>query len=110
MTDISTFCIEKSDKPVKINESVKLLGFPAYAPGHSYSIFDSKISKTYVASAVNKFEIAAQIREGNSGGPIINSASKVVGIALEGATKSEGHNGCLVISEIDNFLHNKLIN
>lgn len=98
------FSIEKEEKTVAIQEKIKLLGFPAYAPGHTYSIVDSKISKTYVTSTVKKFEITSQIREGNSGGPIINSQSKVVGIALEGATKSEGHNGCLVITEIDEVL------
>jgi len=98
------FCMEK-DSIVEIQKEVKLLGFPAYAPSHSYSIYDSKISKIYKQSNVDKFEIGTQIREGNSGGPVINSESKVVGIALEGATKSEGHNGCLLISEIDEVLN-----
>ncbi len=97
-------CIEKSAKPVEMQEDVKLLGFPAYAPGHGHFMVDSKVAKLYVQSAVNKFEIDSQIREGNSGGPIINKASMVTGIALEGARKEAGNNGCLMISEIDQVM------
>ena len=96
--------IEKSVESVGMQEDVKLLGFPAYDPGHGYSIVDSKIAKIYVQSAVNKFEISSQIRKGNSGGPIINDDSKVVGIALEGARMDGGNNGCLVISELDQVI------
>ena len=88
-----------------MQEDVKLLGFPAYAPGHGYFIVDSKVAQFYVRSGVHKFEISSQIREGNSGGPIINSESKVVGIALEGARKDGGKNGCLKINEIDRVMN-----
>jgi len=98
-------CIEKSEKSLDLQDVVKLLGFPAYAPGHSHYIADSKIARIYPASAVKKFEIDHPIREGNSGGPIINTDSKVVGMALEGATKESGHNGCLLLSEIEEVLN-----
>ncbi len=97
-------CIEKSMNPIVMQQGVKLLGFPAYAPGHGYYVVDSKVAKTYIQSAVNKFEIDKLIREGNSGGPIIDADSNVVGIALEGARKESGNNGCLVITEIDEVL------
>lgn len=98
------FCVEKSEKPVEMQKDVKLLGFPAYAPGHGHYMVDSKVAKIYCQSAVNKFEIDKQIREGNSGGPIIDAESMVIGIALEGARKEGGNNGCLVISEIEEVL------
>lgn len=93
--------IERSTRNLKMQEGVKLLGFPAYAPGHGHFMVDAKVAKLYTQSAVSKFEISSQIREGNSGGPIINEDSEVVGIALEGARKDGGNNGCLMISEID---------
>ena len=93
--------IERSAKPLEMQVDVKLLGFPAYAPGHGHFMVDSKVAKFYTQSAVSKFEISSQIREGNSGGPIINQDSEVVGIALEGARKDGGNNGCLMVSEID---------
>jgi S1-C subfamily serine protease len=93
--------IERSTRHLEMQEDVKLLGFPAYAPGHGHFMVDSKVAKFYTQGAVSKFEISSQIREGNSGGPIINEDSEVVGIALEGARKDGGNNGCLMISEID---------
>lgn len=97
-------CVQKSEKPVEMAQEVKLLGFPAYASGHSFYMVDAKVAKIYPQSAVSKFEINTLIREGNSGGPIIDLESTVVGIALEGARKDAGNNGCLVISEIDEAL------
>lgn len=96
--------IERSARPLEMQEDVKLLGFPAYAPGHGHFVVDSKVAKFYTQGTVSKFEISSQIREGNSGGPIINQDSEVVGIALEGARKDGGNNGCLMISEIDKVL------
>ncbi len=62
------------------------------------------MAKIYSQSTINKFEIDKLIREGNSGGPVINAKSMVIGIALEGARKNTGNNGCLVILEIDQVL------
>ncbi len=104
-TAIPEYCIEKSEDPIKMQDDVKLLGFPAYAPGHGYYMVDSKVAKIYTQSMVNKFEIDKLIREGNSGGPVLNDKSMVIGIALEGARKSGGNNGCLLISEIDKVLN-----
>jgi RNA-directed DNA polymerase len=98
--------VSRSVGKVKMGQDVKLLGFPAYAPGRGYFMVDAKVAQIYRQSAVNKFEIDALIREGNSGGPIIDSESKVVGIALEGARKEAGNNGCLQISEIEDVLSN----
>jgi len=96
--------VQESEKSVEMAQEVKLLGFPAYAPGQSFFMVDAKVAKIYSQSAVNKFEINALIRKGNSGGPIIDLESNVVGIALEGARKEAGNNGCLKISEIDEVL------
>ena len=103
-TEIPSNCVEKTADAITMQQVVKLLGFPAYAPGQSHYIVDSKVAKKYTQSAVSKFEIDKLIREGNSGGPIINLKSEVVGVALEGARKEAGNNGCLVITEIDKVL------
>jgi len=96
--------VSYSADKVKMGQDVKLLGYPAYAPGSGHFMVDAKVAKIYTQSMVSKFEIDSQIREGNSGGPIIDLASRVVGIALEGAMKNAGNNGCLVISEIEEVL------
>jgi RNA-directed DNA polymerase len=98
------YTIESSERTVVIQENVKLLGFPGHAPSHSHYIVDSKVAKTYIESGVEKFEIDKLIRAGNSGGPIINSDSKVVGMAQKGITGGAGKNGCLLISEIEKVL------
>jgi hypothetical protein len=96
--------VTKSKNQVVMGQEAKLLGFPAYAPGHGFFMVDTKVAKIYTQSKVSKFEIDSLIREGNSGGPIVDSESNVIGIALEGARKDAGNNGCLVISEIENVL------
>ncbi len=103
-SDAIQYCMEKSQDTVKMQDDVKLLGFPAYAHGQSYYIVDSKVAKIYPQNNIQKFEIDKLIREGNSGGPIINDKSMVIGIALEGARKNEGNNGCLKILEIDQVM------
>lgn len=102
---VASDSIEKSDIVVSLGGDVKLLGFPSYAPGHSHYIAECKVAGIYTASAVRKFEIDHSIREGNSGGPVLNSEWKVVGIAVEGAYKEGGHNGCLTIPELDSVAH-----
>ncbi len=96
--------IKRSNSLLKIKDDVTLLGFPSYDKGNSHLLIETQVASIYPDRATKKFEIADQIREGNSGGPIINSEFKVVGLALEGATKHAGKNGCLDISEIDAVL------
>ncbi|MBT4525293.1 trypsin-like serine protease [bacterium] len=84
---------------------VKLFGFPAYKIGQTPYIADAKIATIYTQSAVSKFEIDHQIREGNSGGPILNKDNKLIGVALEGAEKGSGSNGCLQLDEIVKFIN-----
>lgn len=98
---------QKSLSLLKANEVVqgmegKLLGFPAYKAGQSASIFDVKVSSTYPHHGIKKFEIDTQIRDGNSGGPVIDTEGDVLGVALEGAKKDSGANAVLVHSELWN--------
>jgi S1-C subfamily serine protease len=53
---------------------------------------------------IHKFEIDQLIREGNSGGPILNTKYEVVGIAAEGAEKGMGNNAVIAISELFKML------
>ena len=89
---------------VELKQDIKLLGYPAYSDGQSPSIFDSKVSSTFAQNGVSKFEIAGQIREGNSGGPVLNLDNQVIGIANEGAEKGFGKNAVIKVTELINLL------
>ena len=87
------------------HDAVQLLGFPQYDPGQTQPyIVDAKVARCYTFSAVEKFEIDHPIREGNSGGPVINQSGQLVGIAIEGATKSSGKNGALQANELQHVI------
>lgn len=89
--------LEQSRDKFENLHTIKMIGYPAYKIGQTPYIVDAKIASIYSQSTVNKFEIDSLIREGNSGGPILNSNNKVIGIAAEGAEKSGGNNAALRI-------------
>lgn len=93
--------LEKSNEAIDILQKVKMIGYPAYKNGQTPYIVDAKIASIYSQLNINKFEIDSIIREGNSGGPILNSNNKVIGIAAEGAEKSGGNNAVLRIDMLD---------
>ncbi|TDX99557.1 reverse transcriptase domain-containing protein [Thiohalophilus thiocyanatoxydans] len=93
--------LQKSQSIPYIQQQVKLLGFPGYAPGHSYSIVDANITMTFVESGVNKVEINQLIRSGDSGGPIVDADSNVIGMAQKGVDEKYKRNSCVVLQEIE---------
>ena len=109
--DLAILCFEDNDDyeieqipvgktPIKIMQSVYLFGFPSHGVGNKYYIAKADVAQEYTKNGVKKFEIDKQIREGNSGGPILNENFEAIGVAAEGATKSGGHNGCILIDEV----------
>lgn len=95
----SVLCLESSGE-IKQKTPVTLIGFPSYKIGQSPYLADGKIASVYAQSGVKKFEIDILIREGNSGGPVLNSNLDVIGIAAEGAEKSGGNNAVIRICEL----------
>jgi len=93
-----------SELEITHKTAMKLFGFPAYKIGQSYYVSDCNVATTYTQSGVKKFEINHPIREGNSGGPVVDLEGKLVGIALEGATKSSGSNGVLCVAELVKYV------
>lgn len=92
--------IELYDGEVTQRVETLLLGFPAYKFGQTHSIIQATVSTLYPQNGIKKFEIDSQIREGNSGGPIIDSFGRLVGVALEGAIKDTGNNAALCCTEL----------
>ncbi len=73
-------------------DTVIVAGYPSASRSQgksSVNVFFADISTTYTASLVEYAVIDKGIKEGNSGGPVINESIKVVGVASRGVT-SEG--------------------
>ena len=65
---------------------------------------EAKVASRFGDKGIQKFEIDTQIREGNSGGPVLNKKFEVVGIAAEGARKESGNNAVISINELAKIL------
>lgn len=103
-TDHSHAVIEMSDLPLSHGMEVKLIGFPAYKTGQTHYVCESKVATTYTESLVEKFEIDKTIRKGNSGGPIIDSDGKLLGVALKGASQDFGKDAALFVTELSKMI------
>lgn len=95
----SVLRLDLSDE-IKQKTPITLIGFPSYKIGQSPYLADGKIASVYSQSGVKKFEIDILIREGNSGGPVLNSNLDVIGIAAEGAEKTGGNNAVIRVCEL----------
>ncbi len=102
LTERSNF-LKRSTIVLKQRLKVLLIGFPNFKIGQKTPfICDAYIASLYAQSGIEKFEIDAQIREGNSGGPVITEDGGVIGIAVEGARKDSGTNAAVFVDELDN--------
>ncbi len=88
-----------------IPKEVTLVGFPSQSPGKSLSFADGKIRSRYASFNKQHLDITPLIRQGNSGGPVLDSSYKVIGVAKEGERQDKGNNGVLKIHEVV-ALHN----
>ena len=89
-----------SDASIVLQQDIKILGYPAYSIGQSCFISDARIAVIYNTHGISKFETSCSIREGNSGGPVLNSKNEVIGIVAEGAEKGYGKNAAVNITEL----------
>lgn len=103
--EFPTASILMSEKPIEHGLHARLLGFPAYKMGQTHYITDAKVASIFPHHGLQKFEIDSQIREGNSGGPIINEDGQLIGVVLEGALKNSGNNAALCSSELQQVIN-----
>lgn len=97
-------CLLPSMDDVDLKDPVSLFGFPAYKTGQTPYVAEAKVASKFGDKGIQKFEIDTQIREGNSGGPVLNEEYEVVGIAAEGARKDSGNNAVISVKELRKIL------
>jgi RNA-directed DNA polymerase len=69
---------------LKVGDMVTLAGFPNYHVGDSVNITQGPITQTRKYMGVPHFVIQPAIIRGNSGGPILDTSNRVVGVAVKG--------------------------
>lgn len=90
---------------VNIGEDVLLVGFPNYSQGRSIAnSVHTRVINKFPLTGLERIEIGTTIRQGNSGGPLLDMAYNVVGIAQQGATQEAGNDQCLCVTELDKWL------
>jgi RNA-directed DNA polymerase len=86
------------------NEAGVLIGFPNWTPGRVANRLAATVLSRFPRSALDRLEISAPIRQGNSGGPFVDSLYRVAGVAQQGSTQQAGNDECLCVSEMDQWL------
>jgi len=86
--------------PVKPGMQVHLCGFPNHSAGKTLSKYDTSVVNTYASKTFRHYELAQNIRKGNSGGPVLDETYGVIGIAKEGSTQAGGNDAVVSITEL----------
>jgi S1-C subfamily serine protease len=77
---------------VDLLDQVYVAGFPKYGLGDKATIKQCAIANRRVRHAVQEIVLTTGIVSGMSGGPLVSSSGRVIGVAAKGADASVGHN------------------
>ena len=92
------------DAPIEVSAKGVLIGFPNYSQGKSANFLEGKVLNRFPRSALDRVEITASIRQGNSGGPFVDQYYRVAGVAQQGAKQDGGNDECLCVTNLDRWL------
>ncbi|WP_205974036.1 serine protease [Paraburkholderia sp. Tr-20389] len=96
----TSWYLDVTETTIETGVPVKLCGFPNHSAGKTLSKYATSIANQYNEKAYSHYEIAQNIRKGNSGGPVLDEANRLVGIAKEGSTQGGGNNAVVSITEV----------
>jgi RNA-directed DNA polymerase len=102
-TDAPIFTALKraSEMPV-LGSSVTLAGYPAWiSPADDLLVCPANVIHTKIGGDTTYMLISADIRGGNSGGPLLAADGQVVGVAVYDSDAAVAPNGCAAIGHID---------
>ncbi|MEM1009199.1 MAG: reverse transcriptase domain-containing protein, partial [Myxococcota bacterium] len=76
--------LSRAEREPNVGEETSLWGFPAYSVGNKIEERRGRVVSHPTKSAVALLCVDQKINQGNSGGPLLNSAREVVGVAHKG--------------------------
>lgn len=85
------------------SKEIMLVGFPAHNPGKSLSFAEGKIRSRFKRWAMQHYDITPLIRQGNSGGPVLDAMFQVIGVAKGGELQDVGNNAVLKLQEVQSL-------
>ncbi|MFM0096381.1 serine protease [Paraburkholderia nemoris] len=92
--------LDLTELTIETGVPVQLYGFPNHSAGKTLSRYSTSIVNHYNYKTYLHYEIAQNIRKGNSGGPVLDEANRLIGIAKEGSTQGGGNNAVVSITEV----------
>ncbi|MEO1828341.1 MAG: trypsin-like peptidase domain-containing protein [Pseudomonas sp.] len=102
--DVGYVQLEEDVLP-EVGSTVSIWGFPNYKEGtRTVGRTFADIYNRFPMSGVDMCEVNVTLYSGNSGGPVLNRAEKLVGIAARGAVHDTQLNAFLCVSELVNVL------
>lgn len=86
-TDAECIYELSSGDPEQLREgdAVFVLGFPAWSPGQTVHVTPATVTGFKQLNGVRRIALSARIVRGNSGGPVVNAAGLVIGVAVTGS-------------------------
>jgi len=90
--------------PLERTAPGRLIGFPNWSPGRTANNDEVLVQQRFPRAGLQRIEIDRNIRQGNSGGPLVDASYKLAGVAQQGASQANGNDECLCVEELDRWL------
>ncbi|WP_246154299.1 trypsin-like peptidase domain-containing protein [Methylobacterium oryzihabitans] len=100
------FELESSFRVVQVGDNMTAVGFPGFAKGDRLNVREGKISSLPAKSGVRLVEVTQKLTQGMSGGPLLDSDNKVVGIIHRGGP-GEGRDFATHIGVLNDWLRER---
>ncbi|MDH6593481.1 RNA-directed DNA polymerase [Variovorax sp. TBS-050B] len=92
-------------EPLEHGAKAHLIGFPNWSRGRMANNVPVSVLQKYPRHGLQRIEIGGStIRQGNSGGPLVDTSYRLAGVAQQGASQTSGNDECLCVVELDRWL------